>query len=163
MFKRNGVSLSQFVHGIVKALTDGQQAIPHAREEHLEHHMEKVTDDDDNTVYKPKTITIQLDENRRMTVPTYTLAQVNTIGISGAKIKCNARIVDLEQAEMCSEMTCGERHAVFTVLPGMSGKHSFEMEIDFQQRKPSESESRLMEGLDSVVSETTKTQKPKEM
>ena len=54
LFKSRGVSLSSLVRGIVKALTDGQQAIPHAREEFLECHMTKETGADGVEVYKPK-------------------------------------------------------------------------------------------------------------
>ena len=153
LFKRHGVSLSQFVRGIVKALTDGQQAIPHAREEHLECHMKRETGEDGQEVYKPKTVTVEISEGHRITVPTYTLAQVNTIGISSAKITCSARIVGMEMAEQSGEMNCGECHAVFNVHPSLGSKNSFEMVIEFEQREPSESESRLIESLDSMVVE----------
>ena len=154
LFKRKGVYLSQLVQGIVKALTDGQQAIPHAREEFLRCHMEEI-EHDGQTLFKPKTITVEVAEGRRVTVPTYTLAQVNTIGISSARIKCSARIVDMETAEKGGSMTCGDGHAVFTVHPSAGGRSSFEMIIEFQQREPSESESRLIESLDSVVVESS--------
>ena len=153
IFRKRGVSLSQFVRGTVKGLTDGQQAIPHAREEFLECHMETVEVDGEH-LYRPKTITIELLEGRRITVPTYTLAQVNTIGIDSASVTCSARIVDLKQAEKCGEMTCGEHHAVFEVMPSSGGKNSFEMTINFQQRDPSESEARLIESLNSLVEES---------
>ena len=45
---------------------------------------------------------------------------------------------------------------MFTVFLGLGNKHSFEMEIEFLQREPSESESRIIEGLDSVVGELYK-------
>ena len=153
LFKRRGVTLSELVRGVVKALTDGQQAIPHAREEHLNQHMEEITEDG-KTIYKPKTITVEVDQNRRVTVPTYNLAQTNTIGIDSARIKCSARIVDIENAQKCGTMACGDRYAVFKVFPGLQGKNSFEMEINFQQKEPSEAESRLIEALDSVVVES---------
>ena len=154
VFKDKGVSLSQLVRGLVKSLTDGQQAIPHAREEHLECHMETVTDTDGNKIYKPKIFSVELSNNRSITVPTYTLHQTNTIGISSAKIKCNARILDIETAKKSGEMNCGESHAIFSVHPGLQGKSSFEIEIEFEQREPSESESRLIESLDSMVVES---------
>ena len=62
LFKPRGVSLSAFVHGIVKALTDGQQALPQSREEQIECHFEKA----DNGKYKPKTITIELPDGREI-------------------------------------------------------------------------------------------------
>ena len=144
------MSLSALVRGVVKALCDAQQAIPHAREEHLHCHMEQ----EENGSYTPKTITVNVDDDRRVVVPTYTLSSVNTIGIESATIKCSARIVDMTTAEKCGEMTCGENHAVFEVHPSQGGKSSFEMEIKFQQREPSESESRLVESLDSMVVES---------
>ena len=100
--------------------------------------------------YTPKMITIKLSKDRFIQVPTYTMAQVNTIGISAARVKCAARIVDMEMGEKCGSMSCGEHHAVFTVNPTLEGKAGFEMEIEFSQRDPSESESRLMESLDSL-------------
>ena len=154
-FKKKGVSLSQFVRGMVKGLTDGQQAIPHAREEQLNCHMEK-SEEDGVSVFRPKMITVELSEGRRIQVPSYTFSQVNTIGIAGAKIKCSARIVDIETAPECGSMTCGKHHAVFTVTPSCDGKETFEMEIEFSQRDPSESESRLIESLDSMVVESVK-------
>ena len=60
----------------------------------------------------------------------------------------------MQTAETCGEMTCGDHHAIFTVNPSQDGKKSFEIEIDFQQREPSESEARLIESLDSVVVES---------
>ena len=153
LFKRRGVTLSQFVRGVVKGLTDGQQAIPHAREELLQCHMEEI-EEDGETIYRPKTITIEISEGRRITVPTYTLSQVNCIGISAAKIRCAARIVDMQTAEKCESMTCGDHHAIFEVHPSQGGRNSFEMLIEFQQREPSESESRLIESLDSMVVES---------
>ena len=154
-FKKSGVSLSQFVRGIVKALTDGQQAIPHSREEQLNCHMEKTVAEDGSEIFKPKMISVLLEDGRMIRVPRYTLAQVNTIGIHSARVRCSARIVDMERASDCGSMTCGEHHAIFTVNPTLDGKASFEIEIEFQQREPSESESRMMESLDSLVVEKT--------
>ncbi len=159
IFKHRGVNLEEFVRGIVKALTGGQQAIPQAREEFLHCHMEEV-ERDGETVHKPKTFTVQVADNpaRYVTVPTYTMSQVNTIGISSAKIRCSARIVDMEtetkNGHVAGHMSCGDRHAVFNVHPSQGSKNSFEMELEFHQREPSESESRLIESLDSVVFET---------
>ena len=153
LFKTRGVTLSQLVRGVVKALCDGQQAIPHAREEFLHCHMDTV-EVDGETLYRPKTITVEIAEGRRVTVPTYSLSQVNTVGISAAKITCSARIVDMETAEECGSMACGDEHAVFEVHPSQGGKNSFEMTIEFQQREPSESEARLVESLDSMVVES---------
>lgn len=153
LFKKHGVSLSEFVRGIVKALTDAQQAIPYAREEHLNQHMEENIKSGE-IFYTPKTIKVDVGENRRIEVPTYNLSQTNTIGIDSACIRCTARIIDMETVQKSGDMSCGEQYAVFSVSPGLQGKNSFEMEIKFQQREPSESESRLIEALDSVVVES---------
>ena len=91
--RRRGISLTSFVRGIVKALTDAQQAIPHSREDHLRHHMTV----DKEGVLTPKMFTVNMEDGRRINIPTYNFASVNTIGISSATIKCAARIVDLDQ------------------------------------------------------------------
>ena len=156
LFKRRGVSLSQFVRGMVKSLTDGQQAIPHAREEFLKCHMEQ-SEDDDGILYKPKLVTVAIDEHRRINLPTYTLAQVNCIGISSATVRCSARIVDMKESESCGEMNCGEHHAVFDVQPAGSGaRNCFELTINFEQRDAPESEARLINALETLIEETIK-------
>ena len=153
IFKKQGISLSQFVRGLVKALTDGQQAIPHAREEFFNHHMD-VVGEEGQTRYKPKMLTVEISEGRYVTIPTYTLSHVNTIGITAAKIVCSARIVDMQTVEECGDMACGDKHVSFEVHPMRNGRNSFEMTLEFQQREPSESESRLIESLDSMVVES---------
>ena len=83
------------MRGIVKALCDGQQAMPQARREHLEHHM--VLGDDG--LYRPKMFDVEIEDGRIISVPTYSLAQVNSIGIRSARVKCGARLVGVEETE----------------------------------------------------------------
>ena len=162
-FSRKGPSLSEFVRGIVQALTDGQQAIAHSREQHLKHHM----DEGDDDVFRPKMIDIELSEGRRISVPEYSMMQVNTIGIHSAKVSCSCRIVDIRSGddpgdkpqdgqpvkEKSGKMSIGDKHATFIVQPSSGGRNSFELQINFMQRDPSESENRLVESLDSLVTE----------
>ncbi len=152
LFKNRGVSLSSFVRGMVKALTDGQQALPQAREEQLDCHMDK---DPDTGKLHPKTVTVVLPDGREVTAATYSLCRTNTIGIHRASVSCSARIVDMQEDKGCGDMSCGEHTARFHVSPTVSGggRSSFEMTIEFEQREPSESEARVMESLDGVVSE----------
>ena len=93
-FKKRAVSLNCFVRGIVQALCDGQQAIPESRESHLMEHMDKT---EDGTL-TPKTFTIDTGD-KSLEVPTYSFAQVNTIGIHKATVKCSAKLVDISKAE----------------------------------------------------------------
>ena len=144
--RRRGISLTSFVRGIVKALTDAQQAIPHSREDHLRHHMTV----DKEGVLTPKMFTVNMEDGRRINIPTYNFASVNTIGISSATIKCAARIVDLDQTDEVGDMTVGKHHAIFTVQAGNT-KNTFEIEIAFQEKEPSEAGARLMESLDSMI------------
>ena len=153
LFKKSKVTLNQFVRGVVKALTDGQQAIPHARDEVLRHHM----DIDDKDIMRPKVHTIEIEPGQVMNMPTYTFSQVNTIGIKGAKIQCSARIVGMESETTEGKCTVGDSHALFNVSPSNGGKDSFSMVIEFEQREPSETEMHLIEALDRsavVESET---------
>ena len=152
LFKPRGVSLSAFVHGIVKSLTDGQQALPQAREEQINCHFEKGKDGK----HRPKTLTIELPDGREVSAATYSLCRTNCIGIDRAEITCSARIVDMSKGERCGAMHCGEHHAFFNVEPTKAGggRSSFEMTIYFKQREPSETESRIMETLDGMVTET---------
>ena len=153
LFSPRGVSLSAFVRGIVKALTDGQQALPQAREEQLDCHMDK---DPDTGKLHPKTVTIVLPDGREVTAATYSLQRTNVIGIDRATVSCSARIIDINNSDKCGEMSCGDEIAHFHVSPTKAGggRSSFEMTIDFKQREPSESEARVMESLDGIVSES---------
>lgn len=148
---KRGMTLSSFVRGVVRALTDGQQAIPHSREDHLKHHMELGEDD----IYRPKMVDIELPEGQRISLPKYSLMQVNTLGIHSATVSCSCRIVDIGIADKTSgEMSYGDKHALFYVQPSGSGKRdTFEMKINFTQREPSESENKLIESLDRLVEE----------
>lgn len=147
------ITLSQFVRGLVKALTDGQQGIPDAREEQLQHHM---TTGEDG-VMSPESHRVKLSDDEFIDLPTYSFCQVNTIGIKSAKVQCNARIVGLAPNESTSgTMTTGDEEAVFRVTPGNGGKNTITMVIEFESRNPSETEMHLIESLDrqSVVSES---------
>lgn len=149
--KGRGITLNAFVRGIVKALTDSQQAMPDAREAHLKEHMETSEDG----VYRPKTFTVEISEGRQISVPTYSLAQTNVIGIHRAKVSCSARIIDLENSEHKGTLSHGDCCAVFHVDASHTGKDCFNLEIEFIQRNHSESEHRLLEALDGMVVETS--------
>lgn len=149
ILKKRGVSLSSFVRGIVKALCDGQQAMPQARREHLEHHMIMGEDG----LYRPKTFDVEVDQGRVISVPTYSLAQVNSIGIRSARVKCDARLVDVEETEKTDCFAHDGTYCTFRVNPAMEKAKSIEIEIEFSQRAHSEAEHRLIESLDGMVVE----------
>lgn len=151
LLKRRGVSLSAFVRGIVTALCDAQQAMPQARQNHLNHHMEK----GDDNLYRPKTIDVEVSEGRVIRVPTYSLAQVNVIGIRSAKVKCDARLVDLDCEKREGTMASNNECCTFYVNPSLDKRKSIEIEIEFSQRPHAEAEHRLLESLDSMVVEET--------
>ena len=146
--KSRGVKLAQFVRGIVHALTEAQQGIPHARERELNHHMTTAADG----TLEPKLINIKLPDGRTLDVPTYALATVNSIGIASARVKCAARIIELstEDAETGS-MSCGNAHAVFRVDASTKGRDTFEMEIEFQEKDHSEAGSRIIDALNTIA------------
>ena len=154
ILKRRGVSLSAFVRGIVTALCDAQQAMPYARQNHLEHHMEKGEDD----LYRPKMIDVEVAEGRVISVPTYALAQVNVIGIRSAKVKCDARLVDLKCEQTNGAMSHHDESCTFFVNPSLDKRKSIEIEIEFSQRPHAEAENRLIEALDSLVCEETEAE-----
>ena len=147
LFNKKGVTLSQFVRGIVKALTDGQQAIPHARDEILRHHM----DEGDDGLFRPKSHTIEVQPGQKIVIPTYSFSQVNTIGIRSAKLQCSARIVGMETETHEGKCSVGDTLATFTVCHSNGGKDSFNMVIEFEQRDPSETEMHLIEALDRLA------------
>ena len=147
ILKRAGVSLSSFVRGIVQALCDGQQAMPQARREHLEHHMEL----GDDGYYRPKMINVEVSEGRVVSVPTYALSQVNVIGIRSAKVKCDARLVSLKSEKKEGCFAHDGEYCRFLVNPSLDKRKSIEIEIEFSQRPHSEAENRLLESLDSLV------------
>lgn len=149
ILKKAGVSLSAFVRGIVQALCDAQQAMPQARREHFEHHMEKGEDG----LYRPKTIDVEVSEGRVISVPTYALAQVNVIGIRSAKVRCDARLVDLRSEKKEDSFAHDGEFCRFQVNPSLDKRKSIEIEIEFSQRAHSEAEHRLLESLDSLVVE----------
>ena len=149
MLGKKGVSLSAFVRGIVKALCDGQQAMPQARREHLEHHM--VLGDDG--LYRPKMFDVEIEDGRVISVPTYSLAQVNSIGIRSARVKCGARLVGVEETEKTDCFAHDGTFCTFRVNPAMDKAKSIEIEIEFSQRAHSEAEHRLIESLDGMVVE----------
>ena len=146
---RGGVSLSAFVRGIVTALCDAQQAMPQARQDHFENHMDK----NDNGRYCPKVMEVELEEDRIIRVPTYSTAQVNVIGIKSATVKCDARLVRLECEKREGSMTHKEECCNFYVNPSLDKRKSLEIQIEFVQRPHSEAENRLLEVLDSMVCE----------
>ena len=151
--KRRGVSLSAFVRGIVTALCDAQQAMPQARQNHLEHHMEK----GDDGLYRPKMINVEVAEGRVISVPTYSLAQVNVIGIRSARVKCDARLVDLSCEKREGTMAHNNECCTFFVNPSLDKRKSIEIDIEFTQRPHAEAEHRLLESLDGLVCEESQT------
>ena len=70
LFKKSGATLSQFVRGMVKALSDGQQAIPHARDEVLRHHM----DEDEDGVLRPIFHTVEIQPGQKIKIPAYSFS-----------------------------------------------------------------------------------------
>ena len=148
LFKRSGVPLSAFIRGLVKALCDGQQAIPHAREEQLECHMTRHPDGH----LIPDVIEVKLHDETLLRVPAYSFSQVNTIGIKAARITCSAQVSDLHECDQCGQMNCGDSQVRFRVNPvAHGGRKSFEIEIDFERREPTEAEQRLVEALDAGI------------
>lgn len=151
-FRRGkGITLNAFIRGIVRALTDAQQAMPDAREDHLKKHMKQA----DNGTYTPETFTVNIAEGQQVTVPTYAMAQTNVIGIHKARVNCSARIVDLSNDDKKGEMSHGDCCAIFEVDAALDKRNCFNLEIEFIQRNHSESEHRLLEALDSMVVETS--------
>ena len=147
LLRKTGVSLSEFVKGVVKSLTDGQQAIPHARDEILRHHMEQ----DDEGVFRPKIHKIEVSPGQIINMPTYSFAQVNTIGIKRIKLHCSANIVEMGEYKHEGKCSVGDTLATFVVNPSSTGRESFNMVIEFEQRTPSETEMHLIEALDRLA------------
>ena len=147
IFSRSGVPLAGFIRGIVKALCDAQQAIPHTRDEVLHCHM----DTDENGVMHPHTVPVEVSPGNVMNVPTYALSQVNTIGITRAHIRCHARIADLTECDECGTLSCGNSHIKFKVNPAYEGRKSFELELTFEARDPVETEALLVEALNEEI------------
>ena len=147
LFRKSGVSLSQFVRGMVKSMTDGQQAIPHARDEILKEHMIE----NDEGVLVPKFHTVEIQPGQKMKIPTFSMSQVNTMGITRVKIQCSARIIGMEREETSGTVSVGDSHAMFTVDHSNGGRDSFNMVIEFEQREPSETEMHLIEALDRLA------------
>lgn len=153
LLKRRGVSLSAFVRGIVSALCEGQQAMPEARTDHLNQHM----DVGDDGVYRPKLINFEISEGRTISVSTYSMSQVNVIGINRAKVTCSARLVDLDTEHMTGQLSQDGQSCNLYVNPSLRKSKSIEIEIEFCQRPHSESEHRLLESLDGIVVEQSES------
>lgn len=121
MFNKRGIDLASFVSGLVRALTKGQQALPLARMEQIKKHF----DQDDQGIYHPKIKTFQLNEKQQVSVPTYSLAAVNAIGIESAMIKCSAKIVEVEQDEIDCDLSDESKRVRYCVTPSKKGSLSF--------------------------------------
>ena len=145
--RKTGVSLSEFIKGVVKSLTDGQQAIPHARDQILRHHM----DEGDDGIFRPKIHRVEVTPGQIINMATYSFGQVNTIGIKRAKIQCSANIVEMGEYKHEGKCSVGDTVATFVVNPSSTGRESFNMVIEFEQRDPSETEMHLIEALDRVA------------
>ena len=141
--KDQGVDLAAFVGGIVRALTKAQQALPYARMKQIEKHFDK----DEEGVYHPKMIPVQVNEHEVVNVPQYALAKVNNIGIETAIIKCSAKIVAVENEEIDCELTDTKSRVRYYVKPSDPLNKSFEIEIKFSKRTDCEAEELLMEKI----------------
>ena len=107
----------------------------------------------DDGLYRPKTFDVEIEEGRVISVPTYSLAQVNSIGIRSAKVRCDARLVDVVETEKKECFAHDGTVCTFRVNPAMDRAKSIEIEIEFSQRSHSEAEHRLIESLDGMVVE----------
>ena len=145
--KRQGIDLATFVSGIVRALTKGQQALPKARREQIEKHFDR----DEHGVFHPKTHVFQINDHQQVTIPTFSMARVNQIGIDSALIKCAARIVDIEQHEIDCELSDHTHQVTYSVQPATDNNKSFEIEIKFSRRMDTETENKLDEFLRGLV------------
>ena len=147
--KRSAMDLATFVGGIVRALTTGQQALPRARMEQIEKHFTK----EDDGLYHPKTTDFKVGDSQTLSVPNYSLAEVNNIGIDSAIIRCSARIVEVEQSDINCEITSHDKQVKYCVVPSSNGNggKNFEIEIRFSRRTENEAASRILENLNGLI------------
>ena len=135
--RKSGVLLSEFVRGVVKALTDAQQALPDARRERFSEHMTETGENE----YEANFHTVKISDDESIRLATYSLDQVNTIGITEAEIDCCCKITGMDKET---------GHAIFHVQPTNRGRDTFEMRLKFASREPSETEMHLIEALDRI-------------
>ncbi len=163
--RKNAITGTAYVYSVVKFLTDSQQAMADSRERQMDRHMPI---DEESGHRTPKLMRVDLPNGTEVRASSYAISRTHSMGLTKAVVICNPRIVGMEMIEEDDQCEQGEMsyrgmHAEFFISPSHEGgANSLRMELHFERRDPSESESRILESLDHISSDPVVPEKPKE-
>lgn len=147
------IPLTAFCRGIIAAVNSAQEAISAHRQQYFLKHM----DEQEDGTFKPKTMTVDLENGQSMEIPTYTMSKTNELMIERATVTGHAKIIEFD-SKMCNSEVCidGEQ-ANFYVRPTFAGdKRTFSLRLEFATMDFMETENLLQERLNAAHQVTDK-------